>query len=286
VSRAARRPGARTAAAVLLLAALAPAAPGSTLLAEADALYARRAEGARGGTGDPRVIDEAIAAYRKARAESPHDLQATAGLLRALNFRATYCGAAEKVQEALLEEGRSVGQAAVDRVEAAVKARDAAARIAAIRDVPFAASAYLWTAIVWGQWALVRGKFAAARQGVAGKIRDLSETVVAVDPQLEDGGGYRVLGRLHDQAPKIVFITGWVSRPRSIEMLRRSDAVGPGNPVTWFFLAEALLDHDETKKAEALALLRRCVDSPPRPEYAVEDAHYAEQARLRLGRLK
>jgi tetratricopeptide (TPR) repeat protein len=262
-----------------------PTAP-SPLVAEGDALYMRRGEDARGGTTHPRRSEGAIAAYRKALAASPQDLEALARLLRALYFRATFCGAASEEQKVVLEEGRTLGQAAVDRLEAGLEGKDAAARAASLRSRPYAADTYLWTAIVWGQWALVRGKFTAARQGVAGRVRDLAETVVTVDPQLEDGGAYRVLGRLHDQAPKIIFITGWVSRRKAIEALRQADTVGPGNPVTWFFLAEALLNHGEGERSEALELLRRCVRTPPRAAYPVEDAYYAEQAQARLAREK
>src|SRR5438128_786427 len=146
-----------------------------------------------------------------------------------------------------------------------------------------AAAAYFWTAAAWGQWALARGKLASARAGVAGRVRDLCETVIALDRALEEGGGYRVLGRLHDQAPRIPLLTGWVSRAKAIEYLRKSYELGPRNPVTWFFLAEAILDHDPSHAEEGRRLLRKCVDTPPRPDYYVESVHYAERARARLG---
>jgi hypothetical protein len=60
----------------------------------------------------------------------------------------------------------------------------------------------------WGEWALSTGKFEAARTGAAEKIRDYALTVIGVDPEFEEGGGYRIVGRLNDQAPWIPFITG------------------------------------------------------------------------------
>jgi predicted Zn-dependent protease len=92
----------------------------------------------------------------------------------------------------------------------------------------------------------------------------------------------RVLGRLHHQAPRIPFVTGWVSKKKALEYLRRSLELGPESRATWLFLAEAILDHESEKKADAVALLRRCAETPPRPEHAVEDAHYAELARVTL----
>lgn len=251
-------------------------------LAEGDALFARRAEGARGLVADPAMVDQAIAAYRKALAQAPTDLEALGRLLHALHFRGVYCGASREAQKPIFEEGRRLGQAAVDRLEKQVGGRSGPERLAALRAIPGAASVLYWTTAHWGEWALVKGKFAAAREGVAGKLRDLAQTVADLDPDLDEGGGFRVLGRLHDQAPKIPFITGWVSKRKGIEYLRRALALGPENRVTWLFLAEAILDHEPANKAEALSLLTRCAESPPRPEHAIEDAHYADLARTTL----
>jgi hypothetical protein len=251
-------------------------------IAEGDAHYERRAEGAHGGTADPKEADLAIQAYRRALAASPGDLEALARLLRALNFRGAFGGADLARRKTIFDEGRVLGQAAVARLEKGVEGRSPADRIAALRATKGAAAAYYWTAACLGQWALARGTFAAARSGVAGRVRDLSETVIALDPALEEGGGYRVLGRLHHQAPHIPFITGWVSKARGIEYLRQSYARGPANPVTWFFLGDALLDGNASQADEGRGFLRRCVETPPRADYVVESVSYAELARARL----
>jgi hypothetical protein len=56
--------------------------------------------------------------------------------------------------------------------------------------------------------------------------------------------------------------------------------------VTQLFLAEAILDHAPSRKEEARRLLESCAAAVPRPEYLVEDAHYAELARRRLAELR
>src|SRR6185503_7429058 len=169
----------------------------------------------------------------------------------------------------IFEEGRKLGQSAVDRLEKQVGGRPGPERLAALRAVPGAAAVLYWTTGHGGEWALVRGKWAAAREGVAGKVRDLAQTVADIDPNLDEGGAFRVLGRLHDQAPHIPLITGWVSKKKGIEYLRRSLALGSESRATWLFLGEALLEHEAANQAEALSLLRRCAESPPRPERAV-----------------
>ena len=48
------------------------------------------------------------------------------------------------------------------------------------------------------------------------QIRDYAAVSVALDPQIENGGGHRVLGRLHTEAPKIPFITAVCCRFHSL----------------------------------------------------------------------
>lgn len=251
---------------------------------QAEALFARRAEGARGALADAAHADAAVAAYRRALAEAPGDLSRLAGLLRALHFRGAYCGAQGETRRAFFDEGRKLAQAAIDALEKPLEERPEAERLQKLRAVPGVAGVYYWSTANWGEWALLAGKFAAARSGVAGKVRDQAATAAALDPGLDEGGGDRVLGRLHDQTPKIPFVTGWVNKRKAMEHLRRSLAIGPESRTTWVFLGEAMLDHEPEKRAEALALLRRAADEPPRPERAVEDAYYAEQARLALAK--
>jgi tetratricopeptide (TPR) repeat protein len=257
----------------------------ASLLAEGDAHYARRAEVASGGRADPREVEAALALYRRALAAAPEDGEAVFRVLKALNFRGAFCGAGDESRKAIYDEARRLGQAFVDRQERRLEGLRPEERLAALRSVPRAAEVYYWTGASWGQWALVRGKLAAARQGVAGRVRDLAESVIAIAPELEEAGAYRLLGRLHDQAPRIPFLTGWVSRRKALANLRKAMELAPASVVTRFFLAEAILDHDQANAEEARLLLRSCVDAPPRPELLVEDAFYVAEARARLAGL-
>jgi tetratricopeptide (TPR) repeat protein len=240
-------------------------------LAQGDSDYARRAEGAVGSAAGRARIEAAIDAYRRALNLDSDSAEARIKLLQALFFRASFCGAPPDERRRIFEEARALGEAGIDRFEGR-----------ALRGIPGAASLSFWTAVCWGEWALARGKLAAARQGAGGRIRDLGQTVVDLDPELEQGGGYRILGRLHDQSPRIPFLTGWVSRKEALAHLRKALALGPRNSVNQFFLAEAILNHEPANREEARRLLTLCAGSPPRDEYRVEDAHYAQMARQRL----
>jgi hypothetical protein len=207
-------------------------------------------------------------------------------LLRALYFRATFCGAPRDQARALREEAKSVAEDGVRALERSLGEPKGAARIAALRAREEAVALYFWSAVAWGEWAQDRSALGAARSGAAGRVRDLAQTVIDLDPAFERGGGYRILGRLHDRAPKILFVTGWVSHAKGVELLERSLAQDPENSIGRLFLAEALLDHAPARREEARRLLEACASAPPRPEFPVEDAYFAEQARARLAALR
>jgi hypothetical protein len=91
---------------------------------------------------------------------------------------------------------------------------------------------------------------------------------------------------LHDLCPRVPLVTGFVSREKGLDNLRKAYAAFPYNSVNQFFLADAILRHESGNRDEARALLTRCAAAEPRPEYRVEDAHYAALARERLANLR
>jgi tetratricopeptide (TPR) repeat protein len=283
------KPGRRLAALLLVwswlpAAAAVPASDGASAaaLAAGDADYKSRAEGATGPGANPARIDAAIAAYRRALSLDPDAPEARFKLLRALFFRARFCGATAEERRKIFEEAKALGDDGIDRLERRIGGLKGAPRVEALRRSAGAAALCFWTAVSWGEWALARGKLAAARQGAGTRIRGLGQTVVDLDPELEQGGGYRILGRLHDQSPRIPLLTGWVSRQAALSNLRKALALGPQNSVNQFFLAEAILNHEPAQRDEARRLLTLCASSRPRDEYRVEDAYYAELSRQRL----
>ena len=213
-------------------------------LATAEAHYERRALGAVGPTANPREIDAAIAAYRRAVLTCPGGIAPVNGLLRALFFRGAFTNASRDVQRRLFEEAKEVGEREIAILERQVPA--GAGRSAAFKKVKGTAALYFWVSVSWGQWALASSKLAAVRQGAASRIRDLAQISVDLDPGYEQGSGYLLLGRLHDQTPRVIFLTFWISRAQALANLRRAYDMSPLNTVAQFFLAEAILAHDSS----------------------------------------
>ncbi|MGN6186526.1 MAG: hypothetical protein ACTHQM_23060 [Thermoanaerobaculia bacterium] len=271
-----------------LLLALALTSPLFAQVAEGDKHFASRAEGAQGSRASAAQIDQAIAAYQRAVAANANDLEAQYKLLRAYRFKGAYVARTSDEKKAIYGAAKTAGEkalVAVQRVLASkgVKASASEKQIAdAIRGVNGAGAVYLWDAINWGEWALAYGKLAAARQGAADRIKREATIAMLVDPRLEDGAPARVLGRLHDQTPRIPFITGWASSKEAVKFLEESMKIDPPNKLTLVFLAEAMVSNDGSTKAKAIQMLKGVIAAPNNPLYVVEDAAATEDAKALL----
>jgi len=251
--------------------------------------YRRRADSRKGETADPREIDAALDAYEAAMQKDRGNRDVRWKYLRAVYFKAEYTGMAAEKKAALYERTLPIAEEAVagERKRAAQKTGGRAAALEpqeigrALAGDATSAETFFWNAVTWGQWALVHGKLSAVRQGVAARIRDDARITIAIDPKMEDGGGYRVLGRLHAVSPKVVFFTGWVDREEGLRNLRQAHDTAPGNLVNQFFLAEAIHEFTEDKSA-AVDLLKAVLGAAPHPDHLVEDARIQADARRDL----
>jgi hypothetical protein len=252
-----------------------------------DAHWTRRAEGHVGARAEAGPVDSAIVAYRAAVDGSPSNFEARWKLLRALRFKGAYVAAGQGAKRTIFEEAKSSGEEGIDLVERLLRARGIAnparaseteiAKVAAT--IPGAGELYYWNAVSWGEWAQVFGKMAAVRQGAAGTIRRHATIALEIDPAMEGGGPGRLLGRLHDQTPRVPLLTGWVSKREAVRFLREALRLSPGDKVTMVFLAEAMVPADRGSRPDAVRLLQRVLEEPNHPDFAVE--HAAAQADAR-----
>lgn len=245
---------------------------------DGDIHYGKRADGRRDDLASPEEISAALDAYEAALKKSRDDVEPRWKYLRATYFKAEYTGLSDEKKAALYERAMPYAAEAVDlekkiagqRAGKSGTAMEPGELGAALLGEKSAAEVFFWSSVTWGQWALVHGKLQAVRLGAASRIRDDSRTTIAIDPMLEDAGGYRVLGRLHAVSPKVLFFTGWVDRENGVRFLRKAVELAPENPINLFFLAEAL--HENTdRKVEAVEILRKVVALPARPDHLIED---------------
>ncbi len=254
-----------------------------SFIEEGDRHWDLRAKGLQGSHGDSKEIDQAIADYRQALDSEPNSLAARWRLMRAFFFKGEYLTEDKAERRKIFDEGKSVGEEALRliRLEASKRAGQSMDRAGPVdlapvmKDSPDTIATFLWSSANWGQWALAYGKFQAVRQGAATKIRDLATAVTRMDPNFAEGGGHRVLGRLHHQTPYVPFITGWASNKEAVGFLRRAYEIGPRNSLNRLYLAEALWDLNKDSRNEAVNLVKELIRDTPRPEFLVED-HVAQ----------
>ena len=274
----------------LLLAALPLAAQDP--IVTGDAAWARRAEGHVRDRAAAGPIGEAVAAYERAVREQPDRLEGYWKLLRALHYQGDYAVQDKEGKQKVFGRGREVVEAALAKMSHRLGEKTAGKKLEdlppaqvakLVAGIPEAPMIFLWGGIHWGLWGDVYGRMAAARQGVGEKIRHYAEITIALDERLDKAGGHRLLGRLHTLAPKIPFITGWVDREQAISHLRRAVALAPDDLYNQVYLADALLQNQSEKSAEAREILRKVLQRKPDPARVVEDERALAEARALLG---
>lgn len=285
------RPRLRSLLLVPLAAALSAAAqvPASRA-AEADRLWDTRAAGATGGTALPGPIDAVIATCRKGIVEAPGSIDLRWRLMRAFYFKGEYAVFDVASKRAIFDEGKVAGEEALTliRKDAGVRTGKPLEKASPVELVPFVTgrpdvvAAFYWASVDWGKWAIVFGKTAAVKKGAAAKIRDYATSVILLDSQLEGGGGYRVLGRLHHQTPSVPFLTGWASREEALRNLRLAIKTLPGDFINRLYLAEAMWDYEAARRDEARKALETLIAATPSPSLPVEDRKTQEVARAVL----
>lgn len=257
-------------------------------IATGDEAWSRRAEGHRGPRAAAEPIQRAIDAYKQVLDAEPDNLEARWKLLRALYFQGEFVLDDKEARLELFEKGREIADIGRRQIEGKYEMSEDSLEMkpqevaTAIGEDTLAAEIYFWSSTHWGLWGRYRGKIAAARQGVATKIRKFAEIVILLDETIENGGGHRVLGRLNAEAPKIPLVTGWISRDRAVSELRLALEIAPDDLLTNLFLAEALLEFRPQKEREALDILHAIVDGEPDPEWLVEEFKTIEDAKAVL----
>ena len=245
---------------------------------DGDQHWNARAEGSQNGRAKADHINAAITAYQKAVTADPNDLDPRWKLLRALRFKGAYVAATNDEKKQIYAQAKRSGDEAMKVLDQRLAAKGISSaskasekQIAeAAKTIPGAPEIFLWDSINWGEWALAYGKFAAAREGAADRIRREATIANLVDPKLEGGSPSRVLGRLHDQTPRIPFITGWASSRDAVRFLNDSLKVDPANKITIAFLAEAMVNNNSDARQQAVQMLKNAVATPIDPNYVVE----------------
>lgn len=273
---------------VVAAAAASPAGAAGDAMARGDEAWRRRAEGRSELNAAPRPAAEAVAAYGEALEGSPSDLVARWKLMRALVYQGEYVLENRSARLATFARGLDLGERGIDQLAEVAGGRSAfdrlelAGKVEALAGADQAAEIYYWTCIHWGLWGRETGALAAVRRGVAGKVRDYAEIVVGLDETLDDGGPHRILGRLHFEAPRVPFVTGWIDRDTARHSLERAAELAPDSALSRLHLIEMIHRYEPDRRDEAVEMLRELLTWKPRADRPLEDARALASARAVL----
>lgn len=235
------------------------------LLHEADSYFDRRNEVFDQDKliTDATNINKAIDLYKKIieTATGTAKEEAIWKLMKAYYFKGKYTTNDSEAKKKIYDLGKDLGKAGLE-------------------EFPESVGIHLFSAIVWGVWGEEYGIMKAARQGVAGKIKEHCEKVIKLDPNFDEAGGYRVLGRVYFKAPKIPLILGWPSKKKAVEILEQSYKIAPKNLNTRQFLAEALYSQGE--KDRAIQMMKDILAETETIEGIAEDAVIKHEVKLML----
>jgi hypothetical protein len=242
--------------------------------AAGDRAWEARAEALDGRLAKPDEIEESIRNYRTACDARANGVQPCWKLLRSLHYLIDFTNASETRKQEAVEQAVSLARTWVEEVEGNAGGADDRAQL------------YFWSAIVWGARGQRVGLLTIVREGVAGRIHEYAQRAVELDQQIEQGGGYRLLSRLHAGLPRVPFVSGWVDRDLVLPLAEKAYSIDPEHPGNPLVLALALLEREPQRQEEAVRLLEDVARREPRPEFVAEDLAIRDEAREHLATLE
>lgn len=155
-------------------------------------------------------------------------------------------------------------------VEPFEKAVNAAKQAVAIN--PNSLPGHYWLGVAYGVYGKAKGVMKSL--SLVDPIKEEMNWVIAKDPNYENGGPYRVLGRLYFKLPGLF----GGDTDKAIENLKKAVQLGPNRWINHLYLAEVYIKEDKTP--EAKALIKQIIAGPAEtgfePEYKLWKAE-AEQ---------
>jgi tetratricopeptide (TPR) repeat protein len=221
--------------------------------------YNRRAEGSIEDQANPKQINYAIEFFQFAMDESK--VEAVVGLLKSYYFKGKYIAKTENEKKVIYNSAKELALENLDKY-------------------PKNVELHYWYLSNLGSWAEVYGILTAAKEGVADQMKDHALTIIELNPNYEDGGGYFMLGAVHYKSPYIPFFLSWPDNDEAIKWLKKANETGDAKPVQKVYLAQALYKNKE--KSSAISLLEEVTNMTPTKVESLADWEQIKKARILL----
>lgn len=265
-------------------------------LTELDALWVARSRGEVNGRALSGPIEEVVAASEAALSAEPERIDVRWRLLRALHFSGNYVERDENFERQIFERAVYLGDEGFEQIERQLGLReplhemDPERILGKIEESALSRSAvarlYFWSAINLGSWSQHVGTLRVVRKGVANLVRDYTKVTIALEPEYEEGGAYRLLGRIHAVVPRIPVVSAWVEPDEALAMVERAFAISPSNPGNQLLYAMTLREFAPERRAQAIELFESVSTLTPRQDMRIEDLLMQKQASEALERAR
>jgi len=153
-----------------------------------------------------------------------------------------------------------------------------------VDEFPDSAELHCWMGILWSRWAEVYGIFAAARKGVAGKVKFFAEKTIQLDEDYLGAGGYRMLGMVHLEVPNIPLFLSWPNKDKGLELLKKGHEMAPHDLFNKYYYAVGLLEFDY--KAQAREMLNAVINETETRHGPALDAFIQQKATRLLNEIQ
>jgi tetratricopeptide (TPR) repeat protein len=207
-------------------------------IVKADSLFEYRNEGFNQEEllADSTNINNAIDLYKQVLTDSVNSEkkhEAIWKLLRAHYFKGNYITKDNDYKKLIFAQGMEIGEKFLP-------------------EFPESVEIHCWLGILWGYLGEVYSGLSAARMGIPKKVKYYAQKVIELNDTYLDGGGYRMLGRLHFLVPKIPIFMNWPSKKKSQLYLEKAHEIAPDNMLNKLYLAEVLFRRDQEERARIL----------------------------------
>lgn len=226
--------------------------------------FDKRAENHEGLKVDSININQAIFYFKKAAKSEKDKELATDYLLLCYYYKAAFVVKTKDEQKKFYSLGTILGEEA-------------------IKEFPTNKGILLWYIANFSKYGEANGIIASAKNGLADKIKRLTQRLLDFDPSFADGAPHRIMGVINYKVPHIPLFLTWPSKEKAEEHLKRALSYNPKSISNIYYYAEYL--YEVKRFEEAKILLKKIIASKPREDAIIEDLYDISMAKKLLTKI-